>query len=213
MRAITKGREPRSLTKHRANGGNYDDYRNTDELRNALAAEQRGLCCYCMGRIRPNRDAMKIEHWQCQARYRDEQLNYRNLLGACLGGDGQPPCFQHCDTRKADADLRWNPADPEHRIEARVKYRPDGTIESDDHTFNKQLNKVLNLNLEVLKANRKSALKALSWLSKTQQRDVLRRRIECYREKITAGNGDLEPYSQIVVWTLDQKLEQMAQRR
>ena len=26
---------------------------------------------------------MKIEHWKCRADHPDEQLNYRNLLGAC----------------------------------------------------------------------------------------------------------------------------------
>ena len=210
MRAITKGREPPSLTEHKAKGGNYNDYRNTDALRNALAAEQRGLCCYCMGRIRPNRDAMKIEHWQCQANYPDKQLIYRNLLGACLGGDGQPPCFQHCDTRKADADLRWNPADREHAIKARVQYLPDGTIESNDPTFNTQLNDILNLNLEVLKANRKSALRGLSWLLNEQPPAVSQIRIKLYMEKYAAENGNLTPYCQFVIWTLDQKLKQMA---
>ena len=78
---------------------------------------------------------MKIEHWQCQARYPAEQLNYRNLLGACLGGDGQPPHLQHCDTRKGDRDLQWNPADPAHHIETRVRYELDGTIRSDDAVF------------------------------------------------------------------------------
>ena len=86
MRAIAKGPEPRSLAEHRARGETYNNYRNRDELRNALADEQRGLCCYCMGRIRPSRDAIKIEHWQCQANFPEVQLNYRNLLGTCLGG-------------------------------------------------------------------------------------------------------------------------------
>ena len=60
----------------------------------------------CMGRIHNGPATMKIEHWQCQRRHSAEQLNYRNLLGACLGGDGQPRHLQHCDTSKGDHDLQ-----------------------------------------------------------------------------------------------------------
>jgi len=109
MRAITKSAEPPSLTAHRlAPYCNYDNYADRDALRNALATEQRGLCCYCMDRIRSEQGTMKIEHWRCQARYPGEQLNYRNLLGACPGGQGLPAHLQHCDTRKGDRDLQWN---------------------------------------------------------------------------------------------------------
>ena len=53
MRAITKGPEPVSLTAHRQTPHcDYDNYAAKDDLRNALVSEQRGLCCYCMGRIR-----------------------------------------------------------------------------------------------------------------------------------------------------------------
>ena len=110
MRVITKSPEPLSLTRHRAAAhSDFGNYTAKDDLRQALVTEQRGLCCYCMGRIRPEPASMKIEHWRCQAHYLDEQLNYRNLLGVCLGGDGQPTRRQHCDTRKGDRDLRWNP--------------------------------------------------------------------------------------------------------
>ena len=98
MRAIVKGPEPPSLTAYRlAPHGGYEDYPDKDALQRSLSAEQRGLCCYCMGRIRPDADSMKIEHWRSQARYPDEQLSYRNLLGACRGGEGQPRGRQHCD--------------------------------------------------------------------------------------------------------------------
>ena len=36
--------------------------------------------------------------------------------------------LQHCDTRKGDRDLQWNPADPAHHIETRVRYELDGSI-------------------------------------------------------------------------------------
>ena len=66
MKAITKGPEPPSLTTHRlTRHGDYDNYPDKDTLRHSLSAEQRGLCCYCMGRIRPDANSMKIEHWCC----------------------------------------------------------------------------------------------------------------------------------------------------
>lgn len=210
MRAVAKGREPPSLTAHRqAPHGDYDNYPDKDELRRALAAEQRGLCCYCMGRIRPGANDMKIEHWRCQARYPNEQLSYRNLLGACPGGEGQPPSSQHCDTRKGDADLRWNPADPAHAIEARVRYGSDGAVESGDEAFDTQLNRVLNLNLAFLKNNRKLVLDAVLCWWRKQRKPVPRGQIERQRDRYTVGNGELTPYCQIAVWWLQRKLGKM----
>ena len=123
VRSITKGGEPLSLVQHRQTPhSDHDNFPNKDVLRQALATEQRGLCCYCMRRIHPSGESMKIEHWLCQAYYSREQLSYKNLLGACLGGEGQPGNKQHCDTRKGNQALRWNPAEPAHQIEARVRY-------------------------------------------------------------------------------------------
>src|SRR5208282_6798525 len=94
----------------------------------------------------------------------EEQLTYRNLLGACLGRNGQPPHLQHCDTRKGDSDLQWNPADAAHHIETRVRYELDGSIHAEDTVFNGQLDQVLNLNLPLLKNNRRGILDAiLDW--------------------------------------------------
>ena len=211
MRAIAKGREPPSLTVHRrAPHGDYDNYPDKDTLRETLVSEQRGLCCYCMGRIRPGANEMKIEHWRCQARYPNERLSYRNLLGACLGGEGKPSSFQHCDTRKGDADLCWNPADPAHAIEAWVRYDPDGAIRSNDATFDAQLNQILNLNLAFLKNNRKGVLDAVLCWWRAQRKPVLPRQIERQRDKYTAGSGELAPYRQVAVWWLQRKLGGMS---
>jgi len=61
MRAITKGPEPPSLTAHRQTPPcDYDNYTDKDGLRHSLVTEQRGLCCYCMGRIRNGPKTMKI---------------------------------------------------------------------------------------------------------------------------------------------------------
>lgn len=216
MRAIPKGSEPFSLTRHRAAvHSDFDNYQAKDELRQALAAEQRGLCCYCMGRIRPEPESMKIEHWRCQAHHPGLQLNYRNLLAACLGGEGRPERLQHCDTRKGNRDLRWNPADPLHRIETRVRYELDGSIRAaDDADFDDQMEDVLNLNLPVLKRNRRGVLNAvLDWWMYEKARiggPVPRRRFIQKRAAYARGDGQLRPYCQVAVWWLDQRLSKMA---
>ena len=215
MRAITKGPEPASLTQHRLSPHcDYDNYAGKAELRHALVTEQRGLCCYCMTRIHNGPTTMKIEHWRCQAQHQGEQLSYRNLLGACRGGEGLPGHLQHCDTRKGDSDLQWNPADPAHHIETRVRYEPDGSIHADDAVFNEELNDVLNLNLPAIMNNRKSVYYAvLEWWRSERSRihgPVPRERIERERTRRAAGAGELAPYGQVAVWLLGQKLAGMA---
>ena len=215
MRPITKSREPVSLTAHRKTPhSDYDNYQAKDELRHSLVTEQRGLCCYCMRRIRPEPGAMKIEHWKCQHRYRDDELKYRNLLGACCGGQGKPERLQHCDTRKGDRDLKWNPSDPVHHIGTRIWFELDGSIRSDEEEFDGQLNNVVNLNLPVLKNSRKQLLDAvLHWWKCEKARiggpvpvDGLVRK----RDQHVGGEGELTPYCQVVVWWLDRKLARMA---
>jgi hypothetical protein len=132
-------------------------------------------------------------------------LDYRNLLGACVGGEGLPARLQYCDTRKQNLELKWNPANPEHRIETRVRYDPDGTIRADDVAFNEQLNQVLNLNLPLLKNNRKNVLTALlDWWR--QNRPIPRDRIEREIHWRTVTNGELPPYCEVAVWWLKKKL-------
>ena len=219
MRTIVKGREPASLTQHRLTPPSndykpdYDNYSDKDALRKALVRDQRGLCCYCMKGISSDREEMKIEHWQCQSRYPAEQLNYRNLLAACPGGEGQPPHHQHCDTKKGNDDLKWNPANPAYSIETRLRYEVDGSIRSDDLTFDAQLCQVLNLNLAELKNRRKGVLDAvLEWWrrekAKVQDR-VPRSRLVRERNRQIPQTGELNPYCQVAVWWLDQRLKRM----
>lgn len=215
MRQIVKGAEPASLTAHRQTPRcNYENYVPKDELRHALVSEQRGLCCYCMGRVRNGPTTMKIEHWRCQSGHPSERLHYRNLLGACLGGNGQPTHLQHCDTRKGDSDLQWNPADLAHHIETRVRYELDGSIHADDAVFNSQLAQVLNLNLPLLKNNRRGILDAvLDWWKREKARlggTVPRERLVRQRDKYIDGNGEIAPYCPVAVWWLGQRLAKMA---
>jgi len=205
VRDVRKGEEPRSLLEHRVKAhSTYENYPHKDELRVALVREQNGLCCYCMGRIRANAESMKIEHWQCQATYPDLQLTYTNLLGACTGGDGQAANEHHCDTRKANRDLKWNPANDAHPIEPRVSYGFDGKISSVDPEFGEQVDSVLALNLPVLRSNRKAVLDVvLQWWRLTPP---AKRNLQAQIDRRTREQDEHEPFSPVAVWFLRQKL-------
>lgn len=202
MRTIRKGPEPTSLTQHRQQlHANYDNYADKTALRTALSAEQRGLCCYCQSRIRATPEAMKIEHWQCQADYEGRQLDFSNLLGACLGGNGRPEREQHCDTRKGSAHLCFSVCDPAHPIERQIKFLGDGRIQSDDAAVSSALNDILNLNWSRLVSNRKAVL------------DAFKQRLEKGNVKVTqeipkwdgTHAGDLPEFAQVVVYWLQKK--------
>jgi uncharacterized protein (TIGR02646 family) len=160
VRNIAKQREPRGLVEYRLAGGAFENYPAKQDLRERLCNEQKGLCCYCMNRIRPTYDGMKIEHWRPQSDYPDEALAYGNLLGACDGGRQQPIRQQHCDTFKGNRKLSRNPA--RDAVEERISYAPDGTIRSEDAMLNLELDEVLNLNTPLLKNQREAAVDVIA---------------------------------------------------
>jgi uncharacterized protein (TIGR02646 family) len=208
MRTIHKRNEPASLTQHRLTAhADYDNYADKDELRLQLVREQRGLCCYCLSRIRPAAHEMKIEHWHSQDGFPNEQLNYSNLLGACLGGTGQPNNLQHCDTKKGNSLLSKNPAEPAHRVENFIRYEGDGRIVSDDGAFGGELENVLNLNTAFLKNNRKATLdgfhRALSKRGELQ-RITLERWLRDWNG--ASHTNELPPFCQVVVYWLRKRL-------
>jgi uncharacterized protein (TIGR02646 family) len=210
MRSILKGEEPASLTHYRAatpHDPDYESYRDKDSLRTYLTREQRGLCCYCLSRIRAEPGAMKVEHWHCQKNHSAEQLDYSNLLGACLGNEGKRHRDQHCDTRKGDRDLSRNPANPLHRVDEAIRFSGDGRIFSVDPVFDTELNDVLNLNLPFLKRNRKATLTAFQ--------DGLARRGPLQRAELEkwlrqwngeSETGELREFCQVVVFWLRKRL-------
>jgi uncharacterized protein (TIGR02646 family) len=168
-----------------------------------------------MTRVEATGAGMKIEHWRCQSRNARLELTYSNLLAACLGGHGQPEDKQHCDTRKGEDDLKFNPANPAHRIEQRIRFEMDGTIASSDAEFDAQLNEALNLNLPLLKNRRKSVLAAiLDWWKSEKARlkgPVPRDQLQRERgRRVDGGAEHLTPFEPVAVWWLDQRLARSA---
>lgn len=204
MRNIQKNAEPHSLTEHRLQThADFDNYVDKATLRQSLVTEQRGLCCYCQSRIWPDTASMKIEHWQCEAGYPARRLDYSNLLGACMGGEGRPGREQHCDTSKGNTDIVLSPADPACDVERLVQFLGDGRIKSDQAHIDRELNDVLNLNWTRLVSNRKAVLEAL--------KDALHYgRVGNPAQELRKWDGslagELAEYSQVVVYYLRKKL-------
>ena len=213
MRQIKKSTEPASLTQHRLKPhANYDNYEAKADLRQSLSGEQFKLCCYCSGRISPEADKMKIEHFSCQTAHPELQLVYSNLLAACIGGQGQAQRDQHCDTRKGSSPLTRNPASSSN-IDNFLTFLGDGTIQSTDATFDRELNEVLNLNHPTLKQNRKSTLDSfLDSLSKLYKGTLTREQWESHLKKFDGSNSssELTPYAPMIAFYIRKKLRATA---
>jgi uncharacterized protein (TIGR02646 family) len=213
MRYIRKGAEPQGLVQYRlTEGATYGSLPQEvkDELREQLAREQGYLCCYCMQRIRPAPDGMKIEHWAAQTHpaTSHRQLEWKNLLGACKGGEGSPQRDQHCDTRKGDTPITVNPT--EERCERLLRFLADGTIESDERSIHDNLNQTLNLNQALLKNNRKATLTAFldamarkhsgtTWSAAALEKEL------ADLQQPNAG-GMLLPYCQVPIYWLRKRM-------
>ncbi|BDA71255.1 hypothetical protein CAL7716_054210 [Calothrix sp. PCC 7716] len=212
MKLIIKAKEPKSLLEHRLQPfADYDNYPHKDELRASLLSEQGYICCYCMQRIQD--DKMKIEHWRSQDEYPDLQLDYNNLLGACEGGQGLPKHLQHCDTKKGNAVLTINPLDSLKNCENVIKYHLNGQMYSDDIMINEELNKILNLNVQILKENRKKILDVLIQTLKSERPKgdwtaaMLNNKIREWSNK--DEDNKYKAYCQIVIYYLKKKLSKL----
>ena len=215
MKNITKGSEPRSLEQHRCNPpADFNNYDQKDDLRQSLLQEQGYICCFCMRRIGAQPgvslgNQMKVAHWHSQDLHRDEDLDYDNLLGACKGGEGMPPAQQHCDTFQGNRDLRYNPANPAHDVESKIRYNGDGTMESDDPQLDNDINNILNLNrgyllLENRKAVINMAIADVSRRPGSRSRGELQALIDNWGRR--DANGHLQPFCCVARYYLSKKL-------
>lgn len=215
MISIRKQREPQELSAYRSQPGAVYDGPNftpvKDKIRAQLLTEQGYLCAYCMSRIDIGK--MKIEHWHPQhghETYAHEQLTYTNLLGVCMGNEGDAPINQHCDTRKGDQLLSYNPANPEHHIEEKLRYLGDGTLKSMEKDFNTQINRqVLNLNWTRLKQNRKAIIDAvqqgLAAKPGTRSKAEIQKLLQGWQQANI--DGRLRPYAGTAIYWLNKRLQ------
>lgn len=160
MRHIPKGVEPSALTTYRERAdARYDGDSGfppvKDAIREALVREQRGLCCYCEQRIAPSEGRMRVEHRTPQSMDRGRDLDWRNLLGACCGGEGSAEV--HCDVAKGDREVDLDPTQEAHT--ATLSFTA-GRLCSTRAAFQRDVDDVLRLNCDTLVDRRQRALDA-----------------------------------------------------
>ncbi|MEX1369041.1 MAG: TIGR02646 family protein [Nannocystaceae bacterium] len=216
---IDKGPEPRGLVEHRASpDSTYADFRSSKQLRAALLREQGSLCAYCMQRIRDVPGGMKVEHWYPQSLPAAPRagviapvaargpLDYGNLLGVCAGGEGQPRAQQHCDTHKGNRLITIDPLDHPERL---LSYRIDGSIHATMDEMQSELDDVLNLNVDKLRHNRKSAWDGVYAVLKQGGASAFRpRALRKQLDRLLArdSGGRRREYCGFVAFFLDKKL-------
>ncbi|OQY28020.1 MAG: TIGR02646 family protein [Candidatus Cloacimonetes bacterium 4572_55] len=212
MKHIVKGKKPDSLQNYlyKNNNCKYEDLRSDvkKDLRKALLEEQGYICCYCMQRIKNNEKTTKIEHWKPQKKYPDLQLDYKNLLAACKGNEGNEGKKQHCDTKKSDKEITINPT--HEKCELNIKYRGDGEIFSDDLVIDNELNDILNLNMQTLRDNREAVIEIVREnITKIKGNDSawpsneIKKIIQKYKKK---DDGKFKPYCQAVIYLLEKRI-------
>ena len=206
---IKKGTEPPSLIKHKQQIGANFDNAPKDDIRVALLKEQGFLCAFCMGRIRV--DKMKIEHWLPQNPYEELSLDYRNMLGVCLGHiDLKNEASETtCDTHKGNSLIKVNPL--QERTVEKIKYdERTGRIYSENEEINRDLEQTLNLNAKLLQKNRKDVLEICKKRLYKEMKDgtwtqsLLKSEFQKY--STTNANGEKIPYSGIVLWYLKKRI-------
>lgn len=177
------------------------------DIRVRLVEDQGYLCAYCMSRIRPDAKSMKVEHWQCQDRFPEKQLDYANLLGCCCGNEGGKLEQQHCDTRKGNDDIFFNPAEPTHQDRLQIRYTLRGKIMSGDSEFDHQLNTVLNLNYSRLVENRKAVWSAVTRRLSEFKGSASRAQVEelIAEWKAKDQDGCLKEYCDVALYYLNKK--------
>ncbi|PCI10280.1 MAG: TIGR02646 family protein [Flavobacteriaceae bacterium] len=217
MKAITKRNEPASLTQHRANQPAYYDNLPKDETRNSLLTEQGHICCYCMRRI-PEAikiPGSKIEHFLCQDDHSQEELNYGNMLLACLGNEGSPKRIQTCDSHKGNLTLTHNPSNNARNIEGLIKYKSNGEIYSTDDTLNTELETVLNLNVKLLKDNRRAIYETVqnrirNKVKQHKTNTLQKRFLESEKRKwFNLADGKYMEFCMVGVYVIDKKLKKI----
>ena len=159
---------------------------------------------------------VKIEHFHCQKDHSDKELDYKNMLVACLGNEGSRKELHTCDTKKGDLSLSYSPSSKVRDIESLIEYKANGEIYSSDKTFNSELENVLNLNVKRLKDNRRIVYKKVQEEIRTEgkrhQNKVLRKEFLQSQRKKWANPNDGKKYIEycmVGVYLIDKKLRKI----
>lgn len=126
----------------------FDNEFPKNDVKAVLIHEQRGLCAYCMRRIRLDSHS-RIEHLVPLSADKEKAIDYSNMLGVCDGGEkvaGQQGHILCCDAHKKETEICTSPL---NKVQMdKIAYKPDGTIyiEPQDEEMERDINEILLLN-------------------------------------------------------------------
>lgn len=119
-----------------------------NDVKAVLIREQRGLCAYCMRRIRMD-TSTRVEHFVPLSVDKEKAIDYYNMLGVCDGGEkckGEQGHILCCDAHKGENKIHINPL---NRVQMdKISYKPDGIIftQPRDERMEQDINETLRLN-------------------------------------------------------------------
>ena len=126
----------------------FDNEFPKNDVKSVLIHEQRGLCAYCMKRIKVD-SYSRIEHLIPLSADKEKAIDYNNMFGVCNGGEkilGQQGRVLCCDANKKEQKISISPL---NKVQMnKIAYKCDGTIytEPKDEVMEKDINETLLLN-------------------------------------------------------------------
>lgn len=210
MIRVEKTKEPESWLLHRLTPG--AKYEPTADLRESLLADQGYICAYCMRRIpvsdKGANETSHIEHVVPQSNLtREEAMDYGNMVICCPGAINSTSAkLCHCDRHKRETAVSFSPFDD--NFISTLSYSGDGTIKSSNPVYDRELNDVLNLNVNILKANRKAVRQELqaSFGKRQLKKSDIEKILQVYSSKDSEGKR--KEYCGVVINYLTKKLRQ-----
>lgn len=170
MKYIRKKKSPEPFEKWKREMGESAHYGNIPAeiksiLRKSLLDEQNWLCCYCGLSLMTHN--IHIEHFRPQSKYKELQLEYRNLHASCNGRllhlteyEGISDFCGHAKKDWFDEKLLISPLDP--NCESFFEYGFDGSIRS-NHGQRAATETIWRLGLDsyLLRKQREEAINAV----------------------------------------------------
>lgn len=170
MRYIRKKESPEPFERWKNKMGDAAHYGNIPAeikciLRKSLLDEQNWLCCYCGLSLMVQNT--HIEHFRPQSKFRDLQLDYRNLHASCNGRllhlteyEGVSDFCGHAKKDWFDEKLLISPLDP--NCESLFEYGFDGSVRPNhSHIGARETIWRLGLDSYLLRRQREEAINAV----------------------------------------------------
>jgi uncharacterized protein (TIGR02646 family) len=207
--------------------GVFDNDFPKNNVKEILIHEQRGLCAYCMRRIRMNSHS-RIEHWMPLSKDKDGALDYHNMLGVCDGGEqiaNQQGHIVCCDAHKTETAISISPLN-QAQME-KISYTFEGIIYTKprDEAMEKDINETLLLNglrkrdgsvrdtsTEVLKGRRDAYDRARRMMDALNNRGKCTSAIVKKKMDELYGKEERDEYVGVILYYLNKKYKSLVRR-